>query len=250
MDNQHKNNMLNKKLLFKSLLGLLIVSLAVLPLISQAAASDKFLRRIYSLTIDFDKTGYAAREVSLVNGKAPDRATQPQTGFRCEVVSANDEILYSFLFNLPDVLCSDSFLKTGNTGGCAKKDEGSFTLVIPYYSTGRNINIYDLSGKMVLFADISEFARICGDNICQANENNGNCSKDCKSGISDNYCDGIKDGVCDSDCSSKTDPDCARPIGNFWLLVAVIIALLAAGFGGYFIFRKIKKAGKEGSLEE
>lgn len=238
--------MINRKLLFKSLL---VISLAVLASIGQAAASEKSFDQIYNLTIDFDKTGYEAREVSLAKGTAPDRNTQPQTGFRCEVVSANDEILYSFLFDFPDVVCSDSFLPTGNTGGCVKKEEGSFALIVPYYSTGRNINIYDLSGKMVLFADISEFARICGDNICQANENYGNCSKDCKSGIRDNYCDGIKDGVCDLDCSSKTDPDCAKPIGNFWLIVVVIV-LIVVGFGGYFIFRKTKEADKEKNLEE
>ncbi len=51
----------------------------------------------------------------------------------------------------------------------------------------------------------------CGNRICNARENHGNCPKDCPSGGRDGYCDRKKDGRCDPDCKQAADPDCRLP---------------------------------------
>jgi hypothetical protein len=54
----------------------------------------------------------------------------------------------------------------------------------------------------------------CGNNVCNSNENHGNCPQDCPSGRRDGYCDGKKDGRCDPDCKEGEDPDCKRRCGD------------------------------------
>jgi len=79
----------------------------------------------------------------------PYRSRQPDSGFRCDTVSVNDEILDSFVFALPDTICGDSALAGSvlSNMGCHRQETGSFVLEIPYYPTARNINIYDVDGK-------------------------------------------------------------------------------------------------------
>ena len=74
-----------------------------------------------------------------------------------------------------------------------------------------------------------EEARLCGDGVCDANENFKNCPDDCPSGGKDNYCDGVKDGKCDPDCSAEEDIDCKKPGFDMKLLLiiaGVIILIL------------------------
>jgi len=73
---------------------------------------------------------------------------------------------------------------------------------------------------MIAFADVEHFAQICGDGICQANENRGVCPQDCKSGVRDSYCDREADSVCDADCADNNDPDCSSSSGTWVVCVA------------------------------
>ena len=51
-------------------------------------------------------------------------------------------------------------------------------------------------------------AKLCGDDVCDADENYNNCHEDCPSGEKDNYCDKQSDGKCDPDCSKEEDIEC------------------------------------------
>ncbi len=207
-----------------------MLALAALLLPATASAMTYEAQRAYSVVISYGRDGYSVNEVAIINGIAPDRNRQPDNGFRCDVVSMNDEILDSFVFALPDTICSDSIAASGAMSGtgCRRQEQGSFILEIPYYPTGRNINIYDAAGKMVAFADIESFAQICGDGICQANENRGTCPQDCKSGVRDGYCDREPDGVCDADCAQKDDPDCPSGSSGWLYTVLLAVACVAA----------------------
>ncbi len=55
---------------------------------------------------------------------------------------------------------------------------------------------------------------ICGDSVCEEEENYMNCPTDCPSGGEDGYCDALDDGVCDPDCRVDVDLDCPRNFGN------------------------------------
>ncbi len=55
---------------------------------------------------------------------------------------------------------------------------------------------------------------ICGDTVCEEDENYLNCPGDCPSGGEDGYCDALDDGVCDPDCRVDVDVDCPKIFGN------------------------------------
>lgn len=204
----------------------------------QAADQEKS----YLLSVDYDKKNYSVDEISVINAAAPDRNSQPETGFRCEIVSMNDEILYSFNFGQPNIQCGDNFDSNQKivSGGCAEKESGTFSLAMPYFKTGKLIAIYDQNDKMVLNVNTSDYAQLCGDDVCQANENFGICPSDCRSGIKDSYCDKAKDGVCDSDCTANLDPDCAKGGVNIFYIAATALVLLIAVLAGYFLWRRRK----------
>ncbi|HOX30439.1 MAG TPA: hypothetical protein P5080_05745 [Candidatus Paceibacterota bacterium] len=212
-------------------------------------SGGKFLasgqEKSYLLSVDYKNSDYTVSEVSLLNAKAPDRGYEPETGFRCEIVSVGDEILDTFKFSNPKIQCSDSFGKS-EEGGCKENESGQFSFQLPYYDTGSQINIYDANDKMVLSADISDFAKLCGDNVCEENENAGTCPSDCRSGVKDGVCDRVKDGTCDPDCAKSADPDCSAA-ANYNYLIVIAAVLLLAGIG-YFIWQK-KKGGAQASQE-
>jgi hypothetical protein len=184
----------------------------------------------YLLAVDYKNGSYTTSEVSLLDAKAPDRGNQPETGFRCEIVSVSDEILDSFKLGNPSLQCSDSFGAT-EEGGCIEKESGQFSMQLPYYETGSQINLYDADDKMVLSVDISDYAKLCGDNVCEENENSGTCPSDCRSGVKDGVCDRIKDGTCDPDCAKSADPDCAgAPSYTYLIVIAAVILLAVIGF--------------------
>ncbi len=252
----------------KSLLALLTVfGIAIVPLTGFAAfkvgssakvgtsgfsAATDAANQSYYLGIDFSKDQYSVNEVSVLDTKAPDHKVQPQDGFRCDVVSANDEVLYSFRFAVPNVVCTDTFGKGDGTNGCQTKESGGFSLLMPYFATAKLISLYDPSDKMVANADVSRFAKICGDNICQENENALTCPQDCKSGTKDGICDRQIDGVCDPDCAKGADPDCAATANYYYYVAAIAVLILLAGLAGYLIWRKNNKNGEraEGDDEE
>jgi len=231
----------------KPLICLLFLLFALgLPMLAKASFSVEQSQESFLISVDYDNGNYTLDKVLLMKVAPPDLLAQPETGFRADAVSANDEMLYSFTFGQPNILCGDTFgaADPGNISGCHEQAKGSFTVQMPYFATAKRVNIYDTNGKMVISVDVSQFARLCGDNICQANENYGNCPNDCRSGIKDGYCDRARDGVCDTDCSAKDDPDCAKP-ANYLYIVLGIAALLVVGLAGYFIARKIKEAKPE-----
>lgn len=84
---------------------------------------------------------------------------------------------------------------------------------IPYDPKTAAIKIsYPKSNRTLNISTIA-FADLCGDNLCQKNENSISCSIDCVSGTEDGFCDGLRDGRCDKDCTESTDFDCRGQTG-------------------------------------
>lgn len=197
-------------------------------------------RQHYLIDAAFENGGFMLKGVTLMQG---DALLSAQGDWHYDVVSNNEEILDRQNFDAPKGFCP-----AGGVAACVPKSSFVFSLAIPYFETAANINIYDQSGKMVLFAQVAEFARLCGDGVCQANENYGSCANDCKSGAKDGYCDSAKDGICDPDCAKDKDRDCAPitpggVIGQIILWIAGIIAVLAIVAVLVFIRRKNNAPG-------
>jgi len=197
--------------------------------------------KIYVLNLNYNQGKLSLVDVSVEIGYSPDRKIQPEEGYRCEVISFMGDVLYSFKFELPVKLATPPPLKNENVTSIVYLDNVNFTLLIPYYKNGRAINIYDQYNFLVLSVDVSNFAKPCGDNICETelNENYKTCPQDCPSGGADNYCDKVKDNICDPDCKENEDIDCMKVDYRLpYLLLslgAVFLILLT------LFLRKIKK---------
>lgn len=225
------------------------LTLCLMPLLSFAADGSG---KVYFLSIDYDGKGLSLAEVSLVKRAAADYLNQSESGYRADVLSIDNRILYSFRFAFPDTMCTDEFDENGKiiSGSCVKKENGNFSLEIPYFPNGKAVLITDPRGDFVLSADISGFAELCGDNICEEGENYSNCAKDCGSGTDDGYCDSISEGVCDPDCRDFRDPDCGDGMGAGLSMKSLILAFLAvifAGLLGYFAVKNWKKPKNSGA---
>ena len=85
-----------------------------------------------------------------------------------------------------------------------------YIVYIPYNKNAAKVEVQNLKDSTVMEVDLTSFADTCGNGICDPYESYESCTKDCKSGSGDGFCDGLADGICDPDCSAKTDQDCAQ----------------------------------------
>ena len=100
----------------------------------------------------------------LTSGTSPDRKVQPEQGFRADIVSFNNNVLYSFRFEEPRkyfVPPRDWFdSKTGEQiyvpEGEPKVEEIDFTLVIPYFPDASSIKFFNSSNNLILDVDVSK----------------------------------------------------------------------------------------------
>ncbi len=90
----------------------------------------------------------------------------------------------------------------------------NYLIYIPYDENAERIEVYNLKNSKIMDIDVSSFADTCGNSVCEEHESYESCTKDCKSGSADDFCDSVADGICDPDCSPKTDADCKGGEGN------------------------------------
>lgn len=144
----------------------------------------------------------------------------------------------------------------------------NYLIYIPYNENAAKIEMYNLKNSKIMDIDISSYANTCGNARCEDYESYESCTKDCKSGSMDDFCDELKDGICDPDCSVKTDVDCTekdertnqtiaatpqrerqiepeaeireKPNYLIWILLALAIVILIL----LFLFIKKRKEGQ------
>lgn len=78
-------------------------------------------------------------------GYTPDRKLQPIAGYTAEILSMDNNQLYSFKFQIPLKLnfdLSDPVLKS-LSGGMLILNETDFALIFPYYDNAKSIIIYN-----------------------------------------------------------------------------------------------------------
>lgn len=216
-----------------------IFVLAALPFFAVAARPSNTVSdagKIYSLTLRRENGLLLLESAGLLGSRAGGRDNVSDGPFKADVLSMDDEKIYSAGFMVPDIACAgESDPESGvAAAGCKRDDPEEFTLSIPYFSNGKNIEIYDPEGNLSLTVDVSMFADLCGDGVCGEGENSGACPADCKTGARDGYCDGAADGVCDSECGASRDSDCAGAgiDDHRSLIVAAVIFFVAVALAG------------------
>ena len=115
------------------------------------------------------------------------------SGFLVKTISFQNSEIRSFYFNM--------------------SENRNYLIYAPYSQNAARIEVYSLKNSKIMDIDVASFADTCGNNVCEDHESYESCTKDCKSGSKDDFCDEVKDGICDPDCSPKTDADCAENTG-------------------------------------
>lgn len=133
---------------------ILMILLVVLP-IAIALESTK----VYIVDLSYrDGKLMVNDEIIIKYGYAPDRILQPLEGYKVEIVSFDNDVLYTFKFDVPlkeYVDISDNVTKQ-ITGGVIKLTETDFALIMPYYDDAKEIIFYDELNNDVASVDIKE----------------------------------------------------------------------------------------------
>lgn len=159
---------------------LIFVGLALIIFLLNSSTIDAS-NKIYILDLNYDKGNFNLLDISVKQGYAPDRQIQPETGYKSEIVSFTNEVLYSFKFEIPLVIHLPPPRSDEEPGAQIYLDKVDFTLLIPYFENGESINIYDPSDVLMLSVDVSKFAEVyCGNTFCNSDENYYNCPQACE----------------------------------------------------------------------
>tara|TARA_Y100000310_G_C20589660_1_gene767290 strand:+ start:426 stop:1124 length:699 start_codon:yes stop_codon:yes gene_type:complete len=184
---------------------------------------------------------YNQGNLSFLYLEITDRDFYEQTGidYYADIIGRNNQSLEYYFFPTPSFTIYDIYdpeIDHMIGGGTDYIEESNLTLILPYYSQGERIDIYDTSElEPMLSIDISQFSQTnCGDNVCSSTESFFTCPEDCQSGELDNYCDNIQDNKCDPDCAIEEDQDClnedyipeTKKDNNQYLLIGGLILIL------------------------
>ena len=129
-----------------------ILVLVMLLLFAQQVCAEKIM--VLNLN-------YKEGQISIIDkvekyGYYPDRKLQPDAGYRAEIVSVDDEPLYSFNFEIPLEHYTDIEVENKTQGGLIIVDEIDFALILPSLPNAKEINFYNEAGENILAVDIEE----------------------------------------------------------------------------------------------
>ena len=222
-----------------------IVSILIAALImcgGVVLAQDAATQKSYNLELSYQNGGLGAKSIVLEDLPAPDRRVQPQGGWLCEIYSIENKVIASFKFLIPVTTCRDVSVDGDKWGGgCQTNQQTDFNLIAPYYPNAVSLAVYSPWGEQAFAVDTIKFADLCGDNVCEANENYLTCPGDCRSGVKDGVCDRVADGVCDADCPAKDDQDCPQGIKIGYIILSFFGAAALASLVWLALWRAKNK---------
>ncbi len=90
-------------------------------------------------------------------GYYPDKPTQPEEGYTAQLLSIDNEVLYSSKFEIPLKLNIDlSTAAKGLSGGLVILNETDFALIFPYYDKARSIVVLNPKKYEILTISLTE----------------------------------------------------------------------------------------------
>lgn len=169
-----------------------IILITILLFIIPVYAQQELTPLAYQFELEYSsgKINFDPETLTLVNIYLPDLNNQPDEGYKTEVISFFNQKLYIYKFEFPLEIFSDYGEECFNSKFefdpdlCPDfepyriLDESIVILSIPYYPTGRVINLLDENDKLILGIDISDFSSFCGDDKCELDEKR-TCTTDC-----------------------------------------------------------------------
>ncbi len=129
-----------------------IIWMVIMLAISQAVLAD----RIMILNLHYSNGEISVIDQAEQYGYYPDRKLQPDSGYRAEIISTEDNILYSFNFEVPLRHFTDVEIENKTQGGLVLMDETDFALIIPLYDNAKEINFYNDKGENILVVNTAK----------------------------------------------------------------------------------------------
>jgi len=126
-----------------------LLILMILILISAVLAQEQ--SKVLVLNLNYKEGVIKLKDKVIKTGYYPDRKIQPPDGLKVELLSLNNELLYSFKFSVPLDLYVDSGFGGSLSGGLIKLSKTDFALIIPYYDNAKNIVIYEDDKEIASF---------------------------------------------------------------------------------------------------
>ncbi len=168
------------------LLRIIIVAAFFVFLISPTIAGKQ---DVYFLLLEYDGQNIELEKFYVT--KANYVEEYKKTGeFAVEIKSFDNVLLYTRRFDIATEFTYSAdpewFDKNGNQVIIPTlpkiKEAGYKEIILPYFADGKAIAIKK-GGRTVKIIPAIQFARTCGDKICQEHENALNCKNDCKKSI-------------------------------------------------------------------
>lgn len=133
--------------------AIVIMLLMILPIVFALEST-----KVYIIDLSYRDGKLIINDKIIKYGYAPDRTLQPLEGYKAEIISLDNDILYSFKFEIPLKEYTDISSNITNqlSGGLIKLSENDFALILPYYDNAKEIVFYDGENNKVASVDIKE----------------------------------------------------------------------------------------------
>jgi len=102
---------------------------------------------VYILGLHYEDNDLLITNVLHKPGFFPDRKLQLETGNTLDMISLDDEVLYSFKFGIPNKVYTDVINEGEIEGGLIILNETDFALVLPYFDNLKEIRISGLNDE-------------------------------------------------------------------------------------------------------
>ena len=93
------------------------------------------------INFHYDNGVITVKDSTQMKGYYPDRIYQQ--GYRADIVSIDDNVLYSFRFKLPTEVFTDIENNGKLSGGVVRLNETDFSLIVPYFEEAKEIVFYN-----------------------------------------------------------------------------------------------------------
>jgi len=120
-----------------------------------SGTEEKNLTAIFSVQLHYNKGDITQEEITLLEGDTPDNSLEdfidPKNAYTAKVLSFENQALYISKFEIE--------LAVFDLEDVDELEETYVNLILPYFLSGKSIEIYNPDGELKLSIDISQYAR-------------------------------------------------------------------------------------------
>ena len=218
-----------------------LVALLLIGLFSVTILAEQ--QEVYVLRLQFDGISLTPEQfyVTTVNYI---EEFQQEGEFYVKIISFEDEMIYSRYFDISRTFTSGAdprwFDEEGNQIIIPESEEHQEELVykellLPYFSQGKRMSI-GTGDTLLLELDLTAYARTCGDEQCQAHENQESCAEDCEE-VSEEIKEVVEE-VVEEESIIAEQPQAGHKYFPYFIPGGIFIILIGIMV---YILRKIRK---------